>query len=249
MSDILNKLIGPAMAAARAIPGTAAASATAAAAAAAVSAAEAAASAASSDGAAAQAMVADAEASTTASAKHDTGEYFCLNGTLYVATADIAIGDTITVGTNCTAAVIGDDLSNLKTEMSAAEAAIEDLEAGSLSALGATQGQVPVADGEGSWAWGGGSVAVSGATPAITAQAGVRYVCGECSTLTIVTPASGIIDVVFESGSTPTVLTVTPPTGMTMKWAGGFDPTSLDANTVYEVNIMDGVYGVVGKWT
>ncbi len=90
---------------------------------------------------------------------------------------------------------------------------------------------------------------VSGSTPSITAKAGVRYICGECATLDITTPASGIVDVVFTSGSTPTVLTVTPPTGMTMKWANGFDPTSLEANTVYEINIMDGVYGVVGQWT
>ena len=90
---------------------------------------------------------------------------------------------------------------------------------------------------------------VSGSTPSIAAQAGVRYICGECATLGITLPASGIVDVVFTSGSTPTVLTVTPPTGMTMKWANGFDPTSLDANTTYEINIMDGVYGVVGSWT
>lgn len=43
------------------------------------------------------------------------------------------------------------------------ESAIEDLEAGSLSALGATAGQVPTADGAGSWEWatpsgGGGDV-------------------------------------------------------------------------------------------
>ena len=90
---------------------------------------------------------------------------------------------------------------------------------------------------------------VSGSTPSITAKAGVRYICGECSTLTITTPSSGIVDVIFESGSTPTVLTVTPPTGMTMMWANDFDPTSLEANTIYEVNIMDGCYGVVGEWT
>ena len=94
-----------------------------------------------------------------------------------------------------------------------------------------------------------GAVSVSGSTPSITAKAGVRYVCGECLTLNITTPASGIIDVVFESGSTPTVLTVTPPTGMTMKWANGFDPTSLEANMTYEINIMDGIYGVVGTWS
>ena len=89
---------------------------------------------------------------------------------------------------------------------------------------------------------------VSGSTPSITAKAGVRYICGEVSTLTIVVPASGIIDVVFTSGSTATVLNITPPSGKTVTWANGFDPTSLEANTVYELNIMD-CKGVVGTWT
>lgn len=94
-----------------------------------------------------------------------------------------------------------------------------------------------------------GSVTVTGTTPSITALPGVRYICGEVSTIDITVPATGIVDIVFTSGSTPAVLTVTPPTGVTMKWANGFDPTSLDANTVYEINIMDGCYGVVGIWT
>lgn len=91
-------------------------------------------------------------------------------------------------------------------------------------------------------------VTVSGTTPAITALPGIQYVCGECATLDITLPASGCIDVVFESGSTPTVLTITPPSGATVKWANGFDPTSLEANTTYEINIKDGL-GVAGKWT
>ena len=93
-----------------------------------------------------------------------------------------------------------------------------------------------------------GSVSVSGTTPTIVAKSGIRYVCGEVSTLDITLPSSGIVDVVFESGSTATVLTITPPTGQTVKWANGFDPTSLDANTTYELNIMDGL-GVAGVWT
>ena len=93
----------------------------------------------------------------------------------------------------------------------------------------------------------GGSVAVSGTTPTINAKAGIRYVCGEVSTLDITLPASGIVDVVFTSGSTPTVLTITPPTGQTVKWANGFNPTSLDADTTYEINIMDGL-GVAVGW-
>ena len=133
------------------------------------------------------------------------------------------------------------------------KSAIEDLEAGSLSALGATAGQVPVADGLGSWAWGaqaGGTqtIQVQGTTPVITAVANKQYICGEVATLDITLPASGCIDVVFESGSTPTVLTSTPPTGVTVKWANGFDTTALEANTTYEINIKDGL-GVGAAWT
>ena len=90
----------------------------------------------------------------------------------------------------------------------------------------------------------GGTVAVSGTTPSITGQDGIRYVCGEVSTISITPPASGIIDVVFDSGTTPAVLTIVG----TVRWANGFDPTSLDADTTYEINIADGL-GVVGKWT
>lgn len=91
-------------------------------------------------------------------------------------------------------------------------------------------------------------VSVTGTTPTITALSGIQYVCGEVLTLDITLPASGIIDVVFTSGSTPTVLTITPPTGVTVRWANGFDPTSLDANTTYEINIKDGL-GVAVGWT
>ena len=93
-----------------------------------------------------------------------------------------------------------------------------------------------------------GSVSVSGTTPTIIALPGIQYVCGECATLDITLPTSGCVDVVFESGATPTVLTITPPTGQTVRWANGFDPTLLDANTTYEINIMDGL-GVAAAWT
>ena len=89
-----------------------------------------------------------------------------------------------------------------------------------------------------------GSVSVSGTTPTIVAKSGIRYVCGEIASLDFTPPASGICDVVFTSGSTPTVLTVPS----TVKWANGFDPSNLDANTTYELNIMDGL-GVCGTWT
>lgn len=95
-------------------------------------------------------------------------------------------------------------------------------------------------------------VSVSGTTPTITALSGIQYVCGEVSTLDITLPASGIVDVVFTSGSTPTVLTITPPTGMTVEWANGFDSTALEADTLYELNIkMVGTkcLGVAGAWS
>ena len=95
-------------------------------------------------------------------------------------------------------------------------------------------------------------VSVTGTTPTITALSGIQYVCGEVSTLDITLPASGIVDVVFESGSTPTVLTITPPTGMTVEWANDFDPTALESDTLYELNIkMVGgkCLGVAGSWS
>ncbi|MBR6983875.1 MAG: hypothetical protein IKH75_10200 [Ruminococcus sp.] len=92
------------------------------------------------------------------------------------------------------------------------------------------------------------TVTVSGTTPTITGVANTRYVCGEVSTLSITPPASGIIDVLFTSGSSVALLTVTPPAGETMRWPSEFDPTSLKANTVYEISIMDGVYGAVLSW-
>ena len=88
-----------------------------------------------------------------------------------------------------------------------------------------------------------GAVSVSGTTPTITALSGVRYVCGEVSTLDITPCVSGICDVIFTSGSTATVLTLPN----TVKFPDGvFTP---EANTTYELNIMDGVYGAVMAWT
>ena len=48
-------------------------------------------------------MVAYVETSTTATKRYEIGDQFILNGVLYTATAIIANGGTITVGTNCTA--------------------------------------------------------------------------------------------------------------------------------------------------
>lgn len=88
-------------------------------------------------------------------------------------------------------------------------------------------------------------IAVTGADPEITAESGKRYVCGEVDSLTITPPDTGVIDVLFASGTTPTVLTI-PDTVLFPEW---FNPASLDASTVYEINIMDGIYGAVMTWT
>ena len=89
----------------------------------------------------------------------------------------------------------------------------------------------------------GSVVTVSGTTPTITALSGVRYVCGEVATLDITPCVSGICDVIFTSGSTATVLTLPN----TVKFPdGAFTP---EVNTIYEINILDGVYGVVMAWT
>ena len=83
-----------------------------------------------------QDMIAPTEESSTASSAHAIGNYFIYNGTLYRATADIAVGGTITPNTNCVAVTVG-----------------QDLEARSFSAVGAANNQVPTAHGNGTWTW------------------------------------------------------------------------------------------------
>lgn len=80
-------------------------------------------------------------------------------------------------------------------------------------------------------------VTVSGTTPVIIAEANTRYICGTVATLSFTPPATGITDIIFTSGSTPTVLTVPN----TVRWANEFDPTFLIASKTYELNIMDGI--------
>ena len=84
-------------------------------------------------------------------------------------------------------------------------------------------------------------VEVSGATPSITGEENKRYVCGTVTSISITPPETGMIDVVFVSGSTAATLTAT---GVTFpEW---FDGT-LEANTRYEINILDG-FGVITAW-
>ena len=88
------------------------------------------------------------------------------------------------------------------------------------------------------------TVTVTGTTPTITATQNTRYVCGEVTTLDFTPSASGICDVIFQSGATATVL-ILPSTVILPSW---FDATALEANMTYEISISDGVYGAVMVW-
>ena len=85
-------------------------------------------------------------------------------------------------------------------------------------------------------------VTVTGANPTITAESNKRYVCGEVSTLTLTPVSSGITDVRFTSGTTPTVLSLP----QTVKMPAWF---TVEASKTYEINILDGIYGTVMSWT
>ena len=87
-------------------------------------------------------------------------------------------------------------------------------------------------------------VNVSGTTPTIVAAHDTRYICGEVASLSFTPCASGICDVRFTSGSTATVLTLPNTVKMPEWWDGTCEP-----NTVYEINILDGVYGAVMAWS
>lgn len=69
----------------------------------------------------------------------------------------------------------------------------------------------------------------------------VFYVCGELTELTFTAPTVGITMIRFTSGTTPTVLTVSGVTA----WMFDFDPTVLEANTTYDISILNGI-GVAG---
>lgn len=86
---------------------------------------------------------------------------------------------------------------------------------------------------------------VSGTDPVIVANSNTRYVCGEVTSIDFTPSSSGICDVIFTSGSTPAVLTLPN----TVKLPAWFSTGTLDADTTYEINILDGIYGVVMAWT
>ena len=83
---------------------------------------------------------------------------------------------------------------------------------------------------------------VTGTDVTITGQPSYRYNCGEVYSLTVTPPSSGTIDFRFTSGSTPTVLTLPSTVKMPEWWV------EVEANTIYEMCITDGVYCGVMTW-
>lgn len=92
---------------------------------------------------------------------------------------------------------------------------------------------------------GGGTISetVTGTDPTISAQNNFRYMCGELYTLNFTPCVSGVCEVIFTSGATPTVLTLPDTVRMPAWWTG------VEANTTYEISIVDGVYGAVMSWS
>lgn len=71
-----------------------------------------------------QRIIAPKESSSTADVAREKGEYFFLEGELYIATDDIAVGDTIAEGTNCEKVSVGGELSELKSALSHVDNAV-----------------------------------------------------------------------------------------------------------------------------
>lgn len=60
------------------------------------------------------AFVAYVETTSTATAAHAVGTYFWKGGKLYKATSNIAVGNTIAVGTNCALTRVCDEISSME---------------------------------------------------------------------------------------------------------------------------------------
>lgn len=85
-------------------------------------------------------------------------------------------------------------------------------------------------------------IEVSGTNPVIVAEDNTSYVCGEIYSISITPPATGIFSIVFSTGDTIPVFTST-----SILWPDTFDPSNIQANMVYEINVLNG-RGVVGIW-
>ena len=80
-----------------------------------------------------------------------------------------------------------------------------------------------------------GFIYITDSTPILNALPGLYYICDEVTSLNVIAPESGIINILFKSGNTPTTLTVTSSSNQIIKWTNNFDPTNLAINTIYEI--------------
>ena len=86
------------------------------------------------------------------------------------------------------------------------------------------------------------SITVTGTDPVIQASSNARYICGEVATLSFTPCSVGICEVIFTSGTTPTVMAPLPETVQMPEWF------AVEANHTYEISVIDGVYGSVMVW-
>lgn len=156
-------------------------------------------------------------------------------------------------GAAADAKTTGDAISIMQTKVDTAEDTVDTLEGtvstleGTVSTLGTkvdtVEDKVDAVE-DGLEAIVNSEVAVSGNTPVVVADKGKHYICGTVASLSFTPSHSGICSVRFTSGVSATSLTVPS----TIQWPSWFDPSSLETNTIYELNIQNGLYGVVGKW-
>ena len=84
-------------------------------------------------------------------------------------------------------------------------------------------------------------VTISDTAPVITAAENTRYICGTVQSLSFTPSVSGLCEVIFTTGAT--VPTVTFPATVKMP-----DWYEVEANTTYEISILNGIYGAVMSW-
>lgn len=85
-------------------------------------------------------------------------------------------------------------------------------------------------------------VTVTGTVAEIAGLKNHRYICGELASLDVTSlPTSGLVDILFTSGSTATVVTL-PATVQMPAWF------EVGANMTVEISILDGVWGSVQVW-
>ena len=83
---------------------------------------------------------------------------------------------------------------------------------------------------------------VSGATPTITAVENVRYECGTVTELNFTPCSSGLCEVIFTTGSSPTEPVLPSTVRMPDWWTG------VEANRTYDIMVLNGTLGMVTSW-